>query len=423
MRRLDADVERVERGPRRFAVGMLCRAYLALGISWLTLVSAVESAAQIVPGTASGSASVNAGAVDYSPPPYLQSTDFLVYDSQNSLGFFGSYQARIGAGYQLRAGAEAASQLDIQESRIIGNGWGAAGGAISPGGPVLAIAEASSGSLAGVTGFRVLERSEFFFSARSAGSPGGGSASLCCVSVEGSSAISVGVSGSSSGSWRGEISNFGDVQVQGGSGSFARVSNYLVAGATTDAGWGSFGFSLQIKPVGGPPFGSTQNVAILGGMAAPYRVSPVGTLPLIPGAQLFPSAPTNNWFDTGRSDVFLEYGTTGGALFARISSLPVGFDVDDAMTVSVGNNVLGTFSGGQSVDFVALLGTGVSSFRISGINEPSGSVGFPVRLEFSAAQADFTVTPAPEPSVGLSLCAGFALVAEFSRRGLYRRAA
>ena len=89
----------------------------------------------------------------------------------------------------------------------------------------------------------------------------------------------------------------------------------------------------------------------------------------------------------------LRYAMSGGAKFTAIQDLPVGFS--DAFTVSVGQQVLGTFAPGQKVDFNALTGGGASAFTLTGITpgaDPDPALGFPLRLAFDTATANFGVT-------------------------------
>ena len=128
-----------------------------------------------------------------------------------------------------------------------------------------------------------------------------------------------------------------------------------------------------------------------------------------PGSsQLNPAAPTTSashqWgFTGGTSGQYfgppaaygLRYAMTGvgASKFTAIQDFPVGFS--DAFTVSVGDRVLGTFAPGQKVDFTALTGGGVSAFTLTGITpqaDPDPALGFPLRLAFDTATADFGVT-------------------------------
>ena len=128
-------------------------------------------------------------------------------------------------------------------------------------------------------------------------------------------------------------------------------------------------------------------------------------LPFIPVSRdgitwRFFEAPSAAWFDPPAAEGFL-YEMEGSSLFTRILDFPIGFS--EPFSVIVNDMTLGTFSSGESVDFVALVGTGVSSFVISGIRplvNPLNPVAFPIQLEFDTPTANFTMTPivVPEPN-------------------------
>jgi hypothetical protein len=131
----------------------------------------------------------------------------------------------------------------------------------------------------------------------------------------------------------------------------------------------------------------------------------------------FLAAPTNKWFEASvvaPTTGFRYDMITGGSLFTSINDFPTGFS--SPFTVKVGITTIGNFLPGQSVDFVALLGGGVTSFSVSGINPATTT--FPVRVSSAGpALANFTATSisataAPEPGtlaligLGLSMGAG-----------------
>jgi len=131
----------------------------------------------------------------------------------------------------------------------------------------------------------------------------------------------------------------------------------------------------------------------------------------------FPDVPSGMWFDPPASDGFI-YEMTDGALFTNILGFPPGFNND--FEVLVGTTSLGLFGPGDGVDFVSLLGSGVSSFRIMGIDplidgaDPSA---FPIQLAFDQPTASFTMqaTAVPEPASGLAVVVTIA-VASMRRR-------
>jgi hypothetical protein len=84
------------------------------------------------------------------------------------------------------------------------------------------------------------------------------------------------------------------------------------------------------------------------------------------------------------------------SLCSRIVSFPRGIDADQKFKVFIGNTVLGEFWETNSVDFVQLIGSAVSSFRITGINPTQAAKqddAFPLQLDFPTATASLVVTP------------------------------
>lgn len=108
----------------------------------------------------------------------------------------------------------------------------------------------------------------------------------------------------------------------------------------------------------------------------------------------FNNVPSGLWYDPVPASGFLFEMLEEGLLFNRILDFPGGYD--SPFTVSVDGEVLGQFGPGQPVDFVTLLGTGVASFTISGIepyaqpDERSG--GFAVQLDFNEQVATFRMS-------------------------------
>jgi hypothetical protein len=118
-----------------------------------------------------------------------------------------------------------------------------------------------------------------------------------------------------------------------------------------------------------------------------------------PGVFFFNSVPSGQWFDPPAVEAF-EYVVLDGTLFSQILDFPTGFS--DLFTVSVGGNVLGQFGPGQSVDFVSLLGGGVSEFTVSGINplvDAEDPLGFPLQIAFTTPTGSFAMRAVvPEPT-------------------------
>lgn len=131
------------------------------------------------------------------------------------------------------------------------------------------------------------------------------------------------------------------------------------------------------------------------------------------GQQSFPVTPqVGNQFLNGASGAWFDpplalgydFQQTGASLFTDILTLPVGIDGDGLFEVQVGAQSLGQFAEGSRVDFVQLLGNGVPSFRIVGIDPAIDAVDgcFPVKLAFNTPTADFTMTPVLWRAIGTS---------------------
>ncbi len=103
---------------------------------------------------------------------------------------------------------------------------------------------------------------------------------------------------------------------------------------------------------------------------------------------------SDQWFDPPLTDAYT-YEMTGSSLFTDILDFPTGFN--NSFNVSVGGTGLGIFGPGQSVDFVSLLGNGVSQFTLSGIDplvDTEDPAAFPLKLSFDTATASFTMSSA-----------------------------
>ncbi len=115
--------------------------------------------------------------------------------------------------------------------------------------------------------------------------------------------------------------------------------------------------------------------------------------PAPPGADfLFTDVGTDQWFDPPFTDTYT-YEMTGGSLFTDILDFPTGFN--NSFNVSAGGTDLGIFGPGQSVDFISLLGNGVSQFTLSGIDplvDTEDGAAFPLKLSFDTSTASFTMS-------------------------------
>src|SRR5262249_21952620 len=119
------------------------------------------------------------------------------------------------------------------------------------------------------------------------------------------------------------------------------------------------------------------------------------------------SGPPGGWYDPATASGYT-YAMTGQSLFTEILNFPSGFDQPFDVT-SPGCSIPGSFSPGDSVDFVSLCGHGVSQFSVTGIDptfDPSNPTAFPIQLLFDTPTADFVAAPlgpagpvpAPEPT-------------------------
>ncbi|MEG4506243.1 PEP-CTERM sorting domain-containing protein [Microcoleus sp. F6_B4] len=139
------------------------------------------------------------------------------------------------------------------------------------------------------------------------------------------------------------------------------------------------------------------------------------------GWHIFNNALNRLWFDPPTSAGFaFKIGEVGGSssiafnpkptepsLFTKILSLPSGIDADELFSVVVGGQEIGKFKPNEVVDFVALLGYGVSEFSVLGIDaaiDQTNPVAFPIKLESNRDKFSFKMRAldgaeaVPEPS-------------------------
>ncbi|MCK5001025.1 MAG: hypothetical protein KAS23_15890 [Anaerohalosphaera sp.] len=121
-----------------------------------------------------------------------------------------------------------------------------------------------------------------------------------------------------------------------------------------------------------------------------YLIGPV-TMPttVIDGVYRFVEVNTDDWVDPLAAEGF-RYVMTGTSLFTDILEFPTGFD--QPFTVIAEDTTLGSFSNPDALDFVALLGHGVSEFTITGITpvvDSENPMAFPIRLRYDTPKADF----------------------------------
>ncbi len=118
-----------------------------------------------------------------------------------------------------------------------------------------------------------------------------------------------------------------------------------------------------------------------------------------------------------QSPIALNPQPTEPSLFTKILGLPSGIDADELFSVLVGGKEIGKFKPNEVVDFVALLGYGVSEFRVAGIDaaiDPKNPLAFPIKLESNRDKFSFKMRAdaaeaVPEPSeiAGLATSAAF----------------
>jgi hypothetical protein len=114
------------------------------------------------------------------------------------------------------------------------------------------------------------------------------------------------------------------------------------------------------------------------------------------------SVPSGLWFDSAVVSE-LRFTADSNTFFSQIAEFPSGFE---PMTLMVNGNVLGTFTGGQSFNFGAFPGGGVSEFVIQGVDtlgEIAGPLGLPLKLAFTTPTASFVTVAIPEPATLMSL--------------------
>jgi hypothetical protein len=162
------------------------------------------------------------------------------------------------------------------------------------------------------------------------------------------------------------------------------------------------------------PIPLIDNIAYEGGPA----LGPDGSCG--PGCSIFTGRTGPWWYDPIMSDSYTF--TSDQGKFLAVNDFPTGFTAP--FVVTVGGNVIGSFSPGQSIQF---LNGGVNAFTISGIApgvDAFDPMAFPIALTMDTAGAQFrmqanpaadsTPTAAPEPAT-LSLL-GLGLAGLTARR-------
>lgn len=140
------------------------------------------------------------------------------------------------------------------------------------------------------------------------------------------------------------------------------------------------------------------------------------TNPLVVPDYDFKSVTPHQWFDPVAASEIL-FQTTDGSRFTEIEGLPSNFA--QPFEVLADGRSLGFFGSEQSVNFIELLGHGVSFFAIKNIVpgvDPSSPTAFPIQLNFDTDLASFTMTPVSEPSTLLLAAMGLVVAVVSPRR-------
>ncbi|MBY0506058.1 MAG: PEP-CTERM sorting domain-containing protein [Bryobacteraceae bacterium] len=152
----------------------------------------------------------------------------------------------------------------------------------------------------------------------------------------------------------------------------------------------------------------------LGNVRATYCYDVTAPTPLCPvlptsgssGSWTFGGA-SGLWYDPPTTSSY-DYAGTAGTTFTRIR-LVTGFAAVNVLYGPGFGTSLGSFAGGSTVDFVALTGSALSAFRISGINpsvDAADPNAYPLQMFFSSPSGTFTQTAVPEPSTVSLFLAG-----------------
>jgi hypothetical protein len=104
-----------------------------------------------------------------------------------------------------------------------------------------------------------------------------------------------------------------------------------------------------------------------------------------------------------KSSIALTPNPTEPSLFTKILGFPSDIDADELFSVLVGGKEIGKFKPNEVVDFVALLGYGLSEFSVTGIDaaiDQKNPLAFPIKLESNRDQFSFKMRAeaVPEPS-------------------------
>jgi hypothetical protein len=123
-----------------------------------------------------------------------------------------------------------------------------------------------------------------------------------------------------------------------------------------------------------------------------------------------------------KSLIALTPNPTEPSLFTKILGFPSGVDADKLFSVLVGDKEIGKFKPNEVVDFVALLGYGVSEFSVTGIDaiiDQKNPLAFPIKLESNRDK--FSLKMRAEAVPELSEIAGIVTSAAFFAGLVFKR--
>ena len=103
---------------------------------------------------------------------------------------------------------------------------------------------------------------------------------------------------------------------------------------------------------------------------------------IVQDRQTFSNVPSGAWVDPA-TPYGLDYTTEGDALINSILDFSTD-DPDDLFTIAAEGNILGQFRSGDRIDFLSLLGQGVSSFTVTDLDSPQGLTNFHFRPVFNS---------------------------------------
>jgi hypothetical protein len=228
----------------------------------------------------------------------------------------------------------------------------------------------------------------------------------------------------------------------GGGGSFIgglaqTTGQFLAAGGAGVAPYTQSPLNGQVAILFPAPPPTTPTAPVLPGPPVPVTQCPAYSQtpgrPIAPGYNIgtfcYPipasGGASGSWYDPPTASGYA-YEMTDTSLFTSILDFPPGF-LGSFQVTTPRCTIPGTYGPGQSVNFVALCGAGVSSFAVTGIDpafDPTNTSAFPIQLAFDTPTASFdaeplvsTTTDAPEPPAVAMIASGLAVLTGLRRRG------